>query len=134
MGRDAGSRGVPCPQLQHLKDDWEVLSGRSSSCRGEGAPASADVTLARCWENNSLPIVTAATAVLTGAFSGRYLLPGSDLIARKTGFKLPPLIPAPLLLSSWSLNMLLSGSLFSASSSPWNLGNHGFWENQPAPA
>lgn len=68
-----GPGGCPALSYSTFKDDWEVLSDRSNSCRGEGAPASADLTSARCRENNSLSIVTTGPAVLTGGFSGRYL-------------------------------------------------------------
>lgn len=73
-----------------------MLSDRSNSCRGEGAPASADLTSVRCRENNSLSIVTTAPyssnrRLQAGICSG--LLLGSDLIARKQVLS-PTLIPA----------------------------------------
>ena len=82
-----------------------------------------------------MPVVTAGHLSLNteasqaGVF--KQLVPASDLTARKTGFEHPLLTLAPLLLSAWPLNRLLNGSLFSVSTSPWNLGNHGFSENQP---
>lgn len=74
-------------------------SGRSSSCRGEGAAASADLTSARRQENNSLPVVTAGHLSLNTEASQAgvcmQLVPASDLTARKTGFEHPLLTPPP---------------------------------------